>query len=461
MNSKLSKIIIFVFLILTILIYFIFYPPFYAIMDECDYLTTTYTLKRGTFFLDKAGINPSTATVIGKKHMFSKYPPGNSILLLPLTFIHWRVGFLMNFIFYIMSFFIFYLLLKELGIPALFSLLFLLHPTLILYSRTMMSDIPSMFFILLGLYLIIKNKDLFAGFSLGFAILLRYSNLVIIIGVLIGYFLMVRKKSINILMGIIFFFIILSIYNIYVMEGFLSPLFLPTGAGAHSLSYLKTSGLYYLIALNIVYPFMLIVFIFSIFKKKLIFFNIVVFITVIFFSMYYYIDKGNSFFETIIKGQRFMIPIFPFFILIYADFLKKIRFIKPLVIFSSLFLIILAFGINLRFYNFQKEKLHLKDILYEKTKDADIIICNGETGKLFNPFFGNKKWRDYSIYGKLIINKDDVIDYDNIYLCFIESGKRSIEKSLFIDSLLPMFDIQKIFEIDEPSYLVIYKVIKN
>lgn len=456
-----DKIIILFFLILVIFIYFVFYPPFYTIMDECDYLATSYVLKKGTFFFDNAKIFPSTATVIGKTHLYSKYPPGNSVLLLPFTSIHWRLGFLMNFILYILCFYIFYLLLKELKIPEIFSLLLLLHPTLVLYSRTMMSDIPTMFFILLGTYLIIKEKEIFAGFSLGFTILLKYSNFVVIIGLLTGYLIMRKKKSTYILIGIIFFIIIQSLYNIFVMEGLLAPFFLPTGAGAHSLSYFKTSGIYYLISLNIIYPFMLIIFLIYGFRKNILFLSIPVLITFLFFSFYYYIDKGKTFFETIIKGQRYMIPLFPFLILIYANFLKKIKFIKTFLIFLFSLLIIVAFGISLKLYQFQKGKLLLKNIIYENTRYSDIIICNGECGKLFNPFYGNKKWRDYSANGKLIITKGDVIEYKSIYLCFVESGKRPFEKLLFTDSLLSLFETKKIFEINEPSYLVIYKVIKN
>ncbi len=456
-----EKIIFFLSIFYIFFLFFLFYPPFYSIMDECDYLTTSYTLKKGTFFLDKAGIYPTTATVIGEKHMFSKFPPGNSILLFPFTSINWRFGFLVNFILYLLTFFIFLQILTILNIPYYFSILLLLHPSLVLYSRTMMSDIPSMFFILSGIYLIMREKYFLSGLFLGYSLLLRYSNAVIIFGILLGYIILKRKAIFSILLGILIFLVIQAIYNIFVMEGLFAPFYLPTGAGGHSLGYLKKSGLYYILALNLIYPLMLLIFFSSLKQKKYIILSLPTLLNIFFFSFYYYIDKGNTFYETLIKGQRFMIPVLPLLIIIYSDFIKKIRYVKHFLFLSSILLLIISFLISLKLYNFQKEKLLLKDIVYNNTIESDIVICNGEVGKLINPFFGNKKWKDYSIYGKLIIKKDDFKDYKNIYLCFIDSGKEGKEKEIFFDSVLVIFNVQKIIELEKPKYLVIYRVIDN
>uniref|UniRef100_A0A7C4YAY6 Glycosyltransferase RgtA/B/C/D-like domain-containing protein n=1 Tax=candidate division WOR-3 bacterium TaxID=2052148 RepID=A0A7C4YAY6_UNCW3 len=367
----------------------------------------------------------------------------------------------MNFLFFILSFIVFCLLLKEYNISPIFSLLLLLHPSVILYSRTLMSDIPSMFFILYGIYLILKEKKFLSGLVLGFSLLLRFSNAVIISGVLLYLFFNDRKNLHRFLPGIFIFILIQSFYNIFVMEGLFAPFLLPTGAGGLSIIYIKDIGLYYFISLNILYPLMLLVFILNLKNREYFLYTFPALITLFFFSFYYYIDKGNSFIETLVKGQRFMIPIIPLLLLIYSNSLNKLRYSKSMILLASFFLLIFDGGINYKMYSFQKEKGILKDIIYENTKDADIIICNGEVCKLFNPFFGSKRWINYVFDGKLSIKKEDFKKFNNIYLCFIESSKEKNAKEIFFDTLLTMFNTEKIIEIQKPSYLILVKVIKD
>ncbi len=112
--------------LLQIAVIFLYYPDFYCVYDEDLYLTSTYAMQNGSFFYEKTGISiPFLGKVKMKGRTFSQYPPGNSMLLLPFTLIHWKLGFLKNILFYIGSFLLFILILQKFNIAPIYSLIFL------------------------------------------------------------------------------------------------------------------------------------------------------------------------------------------------------------------------------------------------------------------------------------------------------------------------------------------------
>jgi len=77
---------------------------------------------------------------------------------------------------------------------ALLSALFLsLSPTFIFFGFLQLTDIPSTFFALLGIYLFIKNKGLLSGLFLGIAFMTRFLQLFVFIILFIS--LVCRKKN--------------------------------------------------------------------------------------------------------------------------------------------------------------------------------------------------------------------------------------------------------------------------
>jgi len=456
----LNKIYLIISLIVIVTTFFLFYPPMYGIMDEASYLSTAYVMQKGTFFYDEANVEPSIGTIIGEKHNFSKYPPGNAILLIPFTSIHWKLGFLRTFIFYIAGFFIFLQILKHYSIDPVFSLLYLLHPVLVLYSRTIMSDVPSLFFILLGFYLIIENKDLASGFLLGVSLLIRYTNVIILIGIAGGLlFNKSYKKIVLLLPGIVSFFIVYCIYNNHVQGGVFAPFLLTTSRSAFSLKYLLSSGVYYIIALNVLYPLMLFIFLFVFYKEKhLLMATSGALLLLIFYSLYYYLDKGFSSIETLVRGQRFIIPVLPFFLLTYSFFINSRPILKKIFIFIIPLLLIFSACVQYKHFQFLKERKELQVTVLRKTEKSDIIIMNGEAGELFNPFTGSRNWNNFYVNNQLVLDKELICKHKNPYLVYIESGKHPEEKRIFFDYLLKIFNTEKIYETQIPRYIVIFRL---
>ncbi len=425
------KKILLLFFILQIALLFIFYPEFYGIHDEDAYLTTAYSLQHGSFFYEETISSDFFEKV--NNGALSLYPPGNSLLLIPFTSIHWRFGFLKNILLYIGSFLLFLLILKKLNIDPVFSLFLLFHPTILLYSRTLMSDIPSMFFLLLAVFLLLDKKNIAAGFSLGFLILLRYPNLIIILGILIA--LLYKKeyrKALLICPGIAFFFFLLLFYFLYAFGSFLGPT--SFGLGFFHPKYILYKLPYYFVTLNILYPGLLLgTIFFGVKNKKLSLFVIPSLILITFYSFYYYIDGGNNIIEKLIKSQRFMIPIIPFLLIPYLDFLQNKKFAKKVFVFSIPLLFIFNCGIQYKHQQFVRTEKLASLILQEKIKDTDIILCNSDTDKLLNPYFSRTRIRGLSEIRKQ--NLDSLKNDYNVSFVFVElkRGKSYDKKIIWVE----------------------------
>jgi hypothetical protein len=443
-------------ILLQIGVIFLYYPEFYGIYDEDLYLTTTYAMQNGSFFYEKAGITaPFLGIAEGNSGTISQYPPGNSALLLPFTIIHWKLGFLKNILFYIGSFLLFILILRRLNIDPVYSLIFLLHPTIVFFSRTLMSDIPSMFFLLVGIFFLLDKKTLAAGFFLGFLVLLRYPNLVIIIGIF-GTLLYAKeyKKVLLLLPGIAFFSFVLLGYIIYVYGFILGP-FTIDGAKSFSLRYFICNFPYYLLSLNILYPGMLLVAIFLGFKRKDIsLFVIPSLIAIIFYSFYYYIDGGSNLMEKLVKGQRFMVPVIPLLLIPCLNFLHNKKFVKKVFIFLVPLLFVFDCGIQYKHHQFVVEEEHLSQILREKTKDADIIVCNFDTDELLNPYFSEVRLIELSEakkYGLSLLRDNYKVSFVFVEL---KRGKKYEEKSQWVE-YFGESGFELLYESEEPIPIVV------
>lgn len=450
------KKMLFFFLILQIAVICFYYPDFYGIYDEDLYLTTTYAMQNGTFFYEKAGISaPLLGVAKGSGGTFSIYPPGNSALLLPFAIVHWKLGFLKNIFFYIGSFLLFILILRKLNIDPVYSLIFLLHPTIVLFSRTLMSDIPSMFFLLLGIFLLLDKKDLAAGFSLGFLVLLRYPNAVIIIGIF-GALLYLKeyKKIISLLPGIALFSLVLVGYIIYTYGFILGPLTI-SNAKLFGVKYFIYNFPYYILSLNILYPGLLLVAIFFGFRrKKISLFVIPSLVVIIFYSFYYFIDGGSSLMEKLVKGQRFMVPVIPLLLIPYLAFLKDKKFAKKVFIFVIPLLFLFSCGIQYKHHQFVgKEKL-ISQNLQENIKDTDIIICNSDTDELLNPYFSKTKLIELSEVKKHDLNS--LMESNKISFVFVElkRGKNYEEKSQWVE-YFEEEGFELLYESEEPGSIIV------
>ncbi len=448
-----DKIPLILYPMLLAIILFIFYPPYYAISDEQAYLSTAYALGKGTLFLDNAGLKNTIAAIRTEKHLINKYPVGNSLLLAPFTIINWKLGFLRNYIFFFAGFLLFLKILDHYSIDRKMALLYLLHPSIILYSRTLMSDIPSMFFALLGVYLILKKKYYLAGIFLGFNLLIRYTNLLIPLGICAGILLEKRFKDVlKILPGVFLGLSLLLLYNWIAWGSFILP-FIRTGGGTFSMKYLGTSGLYYLISLNVLYPFMLVITLIQGIKRKFTGFLFTTLMFLITYSFYYYIDRGSNLIETLVMGQRFMLPVIPLMLLLYTNNVDRRHALKITLTWILPLLFIFDIGMIWKHQIYLNRHRKMAETVLNKTRESDILILSSEAIELINPFISQQNWVSLNQ-----LNNINLSQYKNIFLIIrresdknnfpdisrIASGKSRLPiymgKEIIIYKLLPPID---------------------
>ena len=194
---------------------------------------------------------------------------------------------------------------------AFYTSLFLaFSPTFFLFNNIPFSEIPSMFFLLLGLYLLIKNQQNFAGFFFGLSFMTRFFQIFIIIPIAISYLYVAYKKKQSRLPSsfFIWFFVPIIPYLLinYIMYN--SP-FYPFILQAFMTKY--TGWVYYkplyfyftgLIMENILVLFFIIG-LWYINKEKKFEKKIFLFVSIFTFALYSFARH---------KEMRFLIPLFPF-----------------------------------------------------------------------------------------------------------------------------------------------------
>jgi len=442
MKNKQSIVLLFIVIIFTIL-WIIFYPPIYAIHDEAGYMAQAYVMRKGTIFGDVAGIPVVSSVKNSSGHLVTKYAPGTSFLLIPFTFFGWRTIFLVPLILHLIGFIVFLNILKIYKVSPYFSLLYLLYPTSVLYSRTIMADIPSAVFFILACYFFLKGKRFcfLAGLFLGILPLFRYSNIILSIPFFV-YLIIDSFKSIKqsnfvyspffkLLLGFIPGLLILLFYNKIAFGGFLKT---PVGVtGTFSLKFLPRNLFFYIISLSIIYPFMVFT-IFFLRKYRFVFITSA-FLFLVFYSAYCYftIAPGKNMLKTLIVGMRYLLPIIPIFILSYSDVFERMKRKIPVLANSFFWLIVIVFSIlNLgmvyQHQGFLKEQEKYKNTIYENTDETSLILTNYEGMEYFQSAWGKQEYTLFVYWKDRLLVDFSKYDFDKLFLlAVIRSDKEGNE----------------------------------
>lgn len=440
--------------ILFSVLFFLFYPSTYAIVDEAAYVTTTYTFQHGAIFYDHVGFLhvPMDVTVSG--HSLSKYPPLNSLLLLPFCSINWRLGFLRGYLLMAIGFWLVMKMLQQYRLSKLYALFFLFHPAFVLYSRTLMSDLPATIATLIGVYCFIKKRYSIAGGVLGIGVAIRYPSLLVpaTLGVILAFRAEWRHLA-ELSMGTLIAFIPLMVYHLACFR----TIFGPIGAYGmefsphHFLSIFKQFFIY----TNVLYPFFLILPIFSRVKEKWDF----ILLTLVFilsYSFLGFIDRGETFFESLIRGQRFVLPVLPLLLIPYIDVVNKMRFVRKIIVPGLCILCLLAVVIHYRHQQFLQQEIYYQNLIYTHTKDADLILCNKEVYELFNPYQKYVPWAPFESRRRLLSLDTYSTFNKNMYLACIARDEEM--EGLCHAALLFFSEKEEVYASEVPLYCTIWRV---
>lgn len=413
-----------------VIIFFLYYPPIFAFRDEASYLSMAYVLRKGAIFIENTNI-PFNSIVKSKGHLVPFYPLGQSILLMPLTFFGWRSVFVTGIIFHLLGALFFLKLIRLFRVEnSFFALLYLFFPAFIFYSRTIMCDIPSTTLLLMAYYFYFKHtgSKFISGLFFGIATLIRFTNILLILPFLIISIIKAIKngeyrKTVDLSLGVAPFILLTAILNfLYYGSPFLtgySKVF--TGSKLFSPTYFLHNIQHYSVSFMLSYPFMLISFFFAKkTKKPEVILSIILFFLL--YSLYYFHDRFPNGFLTYIFGIRFLFPVIPLILLLYAEFLNKIlrRFSQAAynltVSFILIFLVISCIVVNHQHQQFLRGQLALRDTIYKSTEESSVIIYDGNTAELLQKVWGDRIYIRYEGYENLLEHLKRIATLKNIYL---------------------------------------------
>ena len=93
--------------VIFVVLYAIWYPRTFSIIDESTYLSTAYAYRAGTIYHDEAGIS-SVTRIETDGHRVSKFGPLMPLLLMPFTWVGWRATFTANLLMHLIGFWLFF-----------------------------------------------------------------------------------------------------------------------------------------------------------------------------------------------------------------------------------------------------------------------------------------------------------------------------------------------------------------
>ncbi|MBI3026853.1 glycosyltransferase family 39 protein [Candidatus Woesearchaeota archaeon] len=197
------------------------------------------------------------------------------------------------------------------------ALLFTFSPTFFLFNNILYSDIPSTFFLLIGVYFFIKKKHNYAGLFFGISFMTRFFQIFFIFPVLLSYAYQIYKKKINIDKLVIFllFFLIpvapFLLFNLYLYKNPFYPFILQSFMTKYTGWIFYQPSYFYLVSLikeNLLAVFLLAGFYIVIkkgnFQKK--------FILTVFIAPFILYNLSKH------KEMRLLMPLFPFFYILVS-----------------------------------------------------------------------------------------------------------------------------------------------
>jgi hypothetical protein len=388
------------------------WPVAIAAQDEASYLAGAYILRQGTVFADVAQV-PLLWGVSHAGHTAPLYPPGQSALLAPFTLGGWRLAFAANLLAHLTGFFLFSVLLRRLEIRRVWALLYLFFPPLVLYSRTLMSDVSSaaLTVAVLLAWLGGPRGRALAGALLGASLFLRYANLLTFILLALaaglGDLAALRHGTRGwrtlrlppLVAGFVPLCALFLAHNLAVYGHLTTPGYV--SAGLFALRHLPGHLPVYAAVLMLIYPLMLLAPL--AYRGRLRVEVLVIGYGVLLAqSAYYFLNTYGGLAERAVVGSRLLFPAVPLFLVAYAQAFDRvvdwapgrIQTRVPVVAGGLLLLGTLA---TLLVSNLHQQRLqHAAQVraAIERTAPRPALhLINGETAKFLSPAWGNRQYQ--------------------------------------------------------------------
>lgn len=336
-----------------------FYPSRLVSIDEVHYVENARRILSGNVLHDCS--NTFLGTFPSQQGCVSKYNLGTSVIMIPASLIDQRLVFVASFVMLLLAIWVFARILRVIGASPAWLLVFALYPPFIYFSRTAFSEIYSMALLLCVAYFVLRFWQskrpvwlVAASFLAGFVVLTRYTLAVpsaLILLIAIGQVCHDWKSRMQYLLLAVIaglpWMLIIGGINLSLYGGVLHSGYWLSGEEAIALSSVVPSFFRYFLALNLMYPGMLVGSWLAKGKYQALFVLPVV-ATLLIYSL-----SPNNLFEgrvlDLILGIRFMIPVAPLIMLGSLPVAERLRtgkyyaWLLPLIVMG---LFILSAAIN-------------------------------------------------------------------------------------------------------------------
>jgi len=313
---------------------------------------------------------------------------------------------------------------KNIGLLAAFFLSFSFN--FLFFSSRMLTEIPSLFFVLLAMYFFIDSKFFLTGLFSGIAVMTRFFQVFALIGlyvVFLSYFFPKNdfvRKLFNLLTGFLLLIVPYFLLNYYLY----GDLFLPLKVQSHLTQttgwmLYENSGFYFtgLLKENFLMIFLLSA---PFFLKRNYRFYAVLFIPLIYILIFSVVKH---------KEMRFMITIFPFLYMLTAYYIHAIhKKMKTKVAVKGFFLVLIILWITITFSAFNSS------VSYNENNEAIVYFQNYLKNNNLKSWVTNPL---YALYSK---NRIDGLVYyyspENLVM-FVEKNKENVDVVLYNECDIP------------------------
>lgn len=386
------------------------YPPTIAIVDESAYLSTAYVYRAGTIYSDVAGVD-SMSRVPAGGHEVGKFAPLWPAVLAVFTLPGWRGAFAANLVLHLAGFLVFATVARRAGAPRWASLLYLAHPTLVYYSRTLMSDVAAGVLVLLAWAAWrgeARSAPVRAGFWMGASCLVRYTNAVlaaILVAVAAADDLRRRRerraRTPGLVAGLLPPLAVLAVYDQLAFgkwwRGTAGYADERAGIGMHGQfgwPEVLPGLAHYGTALLLLWP-LLPLGLLAVRGRDALAQRVLAVAFTLFFCFYYYRDDAAGPLATAVVGLRFLIPVLPLYLLAYAEGLGRIRFrgagARRAGAFVGAVAVASAVVVSVRHEAALRERAGERDLLYALTPPGARVLCDTGARKLVHDAWGPRR----------------------------------------------------------------------
>ncbi len=448
--------------------FLLYYPRTFAIVDEDAYLTQALLFRSGALSYDESPIPAPHMTVDIAGRQVSKYPPGNSLFLLPFTALGWRAAFLSGLVLALAGTLLFASVLRRLHPDAdpAWALLYLCYPPVVLLSRTLMSDLLAATAVLLAFALLLRRGwwMLGAGLALGFACLVRYSNAILVPVFILMACLTGRQRiraALLVLGGTIPGLATAALYNAYAFGGPLAfPMYL---TGLFAPGFFFRNLWFYAGNLILLYPLMLVAPAFAGRGRRLLL-ALPAGAVLLVYCFFSYIHAVPSLAERLTIGMRYLLPAAPFWILAFAIAVERLAgkarwtmWGRDLGIAAMLALAVL---IHARHARHLEDQDRYRQLLYESMPASALVVCDKEVSELISHAWGDRSYLRFAEFDVPVPVQQRIAGTDTVYAAMLEEPGHPdlVETTIFETLLARNGGGVKVIDTEEPRHFRLYRL---